>query len=100
MAQAFSSTDPTIVLTPGELRTIPDIKRNESLFTDGVGTMSEEVADAIWDALRKIPGGKHRELSRASPSAYQIRIGGHKGWSYRSYDVDIHTNLGSCHRNA
>jgi RNA-dependent RNA polymerase len=79
LSQAFSATDPSIALTAEEVHTIDDISRSGSEFTDGIGTMSKEVADGIWEALGTLRGGKRQRRLRYSPSAYQIRMGGYKG---------------------
>lgn len=47
MAQAFTATDPSVTIRRDEWDVIPDIKE----FTDGVGTISKELSDRIWDAL-------------------------------------------------
>ncbi|KDQ20445.1 hypothetical protein BOTBODRAFT_124037 [Botryobasidium botryosum FD-172 SS1] len=80
MSQAFSATDPSIVLEAEEIIYLRDIERNGSVFTDGIGTISREMADDIWSALGKLQKGKRPRYRRqAIPSAYQIRIGGYKG---------------------
>ncbi|CEL58060.1 hypothetical protein RSOLAG1IB_02805 [Rhizoctonia solani AG-1 IB] len=75
IAQAFSSTDLSISASVEEILTIPDIERNGSLFTDGVGMISPEVAKMIWRSLTKL----RKRRSYFLPAAYQVRLGGYKG---------------------
>jgi hypothetical protein len=59
MAQAFTATDPSVTIRRDEWDVIPDIKifadsvksPDGVNFTDGVGTISRELSDRIWDAL-------------------------------------------------
>ncbi|KZT27322.1 RdRP-domain-containing protein [Neolentinus lepideus HHB14362 ss-1] len=77
MAQAFTATDPAVKICRDEWTEIPDLGEAPYEFTDGVGTISRELADQIWEKLcadRKIfnhVGPK--------PSSYQIRFLGYKG---------------------
>ncbi|KAF8760968.1 RdRP protein [Rhizoctonia solani] len=75
IAQAFSSTDLSISVSVEEILPIPDIERNDSIFTDGVGMISPEVAKMIWRSLNKL----RKRRSYFLPAAYQVRLGGHKG---------------------
>ncbi|CAE6506582.1 unnamed protein product [Rhizoctonia solani] len=75
IAQAFSSTDLSISVSVEEIMTISDIERNSSCFTDGVGTISPEVARMIWRSLTKL----RKRRSYFLPAAYQVRLGGYKG---------------------
>ncbi|KAG8691097.1 hypothetical protein FRC11_006846 [Ceratobasidium sp. 423] len=75
IAQAFSSTDLSISASVEEIISIRDIERNGSLFTDGVGTISPEVARMIWRSLTKL----RKRRSYFLPAAYQVRLGGYKG---------------------
>ena len=77
-SQAFSGTDPTIVLDANEIQHMPDrISAGGSIFTDGCGTISWELAQVAWSILRSqkgyVSGSKH------VPSCFQIRLGGAKG---------------------
>lgn len=51
---------------------IPDVTSADGsrVFSDGVGTMSQEVVHCIWDAIPQ---------SKAAPTAFQIRFRGSKG---------------------
>lgn len=69
MGQCFSSTIPTYTLQPEDVQTIPDIKRNGFTFSDGVGKISQSLAEEV--ALRL-------DL-KVVPSAFQFRLGGAKG---------------------
>ncbi|KDN43471.1 hypothetical protein RSAG8_06060, partial [Rhizoctonia solani AG-8 WAC10335] len=75
IAQAFSSTDLSISVSVEEILPIPDIERNGSCFTDGVGMISPEVARMIWRSLTKL----RKRRSYFLPAAYQVRLGGYKG---------------------
>lgn len=71
MAQAFTATDPSIVLKEEEIELIPDVEkvyRNELLcFTDGVGKISLSMTKRVWSALH---GGM--EPVGILPSAFQV----------------------------
>lgn len=51
MAQAFTATDPSVEITREQWEQMDDLTVEKQLFTDGVGTISEELGDMIWDAL-------------------------------------------------
>ena len=51
MAQAFTATDPSVCIRNDQWEEIDDIGREPYLHTDGVGTISPELADLIWEAL-------------------------------------------------
>lgn len=72
LGQALSSTYPTIEMKPDEERRMPDVKRNGYCFSDGVGTVSMEMAK---DIAKCLPIHQHD----LPPSAFQIRLGGVKG---------------------
>lgn len=77
-SQAFSATDPTVILDAGEIKEIPDREsRTGSVFTDGCGTISCELAQVVWSTLRSQKGSVSG--SKRVPSCYQIRLGGAKG---------------------
>ncbi|KAF9265704.1 RdRP-domain-containing protein [Marasmius fiardii PR-910] len=73
IAQAFTATDPSVKITREEWEIVEDIGG----FTDGVGTISESLAEEIWGALCKARGHDPARFGR--PSAYQIRFLGFKG---------------------
>ncbi|POV96410.1 hypothetical protein PSHT_15155 [Puccinia striiformis] len=78
IAQAFTTTQRAVTLAPSQLRLIPDVERNGSVFTDGVGTISPALARQVEQALL----GKMMILKRRNAiisSCYQIRLGGYKG---------------------
>jgi len=77
-SQAFSGTDPTVVLEASEIQHMPDrTSASGSVFTDGCGTISCELAQVAWSTLRSQRG--HISGSRHVPSCFQIRLGGAKG---------------------
>jgi hypothetical protein len=49
---------------------IPDVERNGRVFSDGVGTISPDAADAVDKAI---------PASKGFPTAFQIRWAGAKG---------------------
>ncbi|KAF7593189.1 hypothetical protein BBP40_011819 [Aspergillus hancockii] len=74
IGQAFSETPFTVPLREMKVlvSTIPDVTSADGsrVFSDGVGTISQEVVERIWaDLLPK----------RGTPTAFQIRLGGAKG---------------------
>jgi hypothetical protein len=50
MAQAFTATSPSVTIRRDQWMEIPDIgsKQTGGVFTDGVGTISKELGDLIW----------------------------------------------------
>jgi RNA-dependent RNA polymerase len=72
MGQALSATDPTVTLGPDEVKEhVEDIERNGSNFTDGLGDISQQLADEIWRALN--PTTHPESLSRDPvPAAFQV----------------------------
>jgi len=71
MAQAFTATDPSVVLRPEEIEEIPDVEkifRGETLcFTDGVGRISLSLTQKVWAALHN-----GMEPAGVLPSAFQV----------------------------
>ncbi|OCH86893.1 RdRP-domain-containing protein [Obba rivulosa] len=77
MAQAFTATDPSVSITRDQWELMPELGEAPYLYTDGVGTISPELGDKIWEALcAAAPEGQRRGVR---PSAYQIRFLGFKG---------------------
>ena len=70
MGQALSATDATVTLEPHEVEEdIEDIKLGDYEFTDGLGDISQQLADEMWHALNpKVPP---ESLSR-TPAAFQV----------------------------
>ncbi|KAG8906415.1 hypothetical protein FRB99_006917 [Tulasnella sp. 403] len=90
MSQAFTATEPSLTLTIDEITTMPDIERNGSCFTDGIGDISRELANKISKSLQKRPGSRKRFYIK--PSAFQFRMGGFKGVlavNYKLKGMDI-----------
>ena len=85
ISQAFTSTESGVSIQPGEIHRAPDIEvpkdpddpsSGEWNFTDGVGTISPELAKEIWDTIctrrqsaRQVP---------VYPKCFQIRFQGCK----------------------
>ena len=53
LAQAFTATDASIHIRRHEWEEVPDLGSEPYLFTDGVGTMSQQLADRIFEELYK-----------------------------------------------
>ena len=70
IAQAFTATDPSVKIRRDQWEEQPEL----GVHTDGVGTISPELAAMIW----KAKCGKGRG-DRVEPSAYQFRFLGYKG---------------------
>jgi RNA-dependent RNA polymerase len=86
MGQALSATDPTVTLEPHEVEEdVEDIEveedteeatndtksteHNVSCFTDGLGDVSQQLADEIWHALNPTV---HPEFLPRTPAAFQV----------------------------
>lgn len=76
LGQCFSSTTP-VHMSNCIVEEIPDIERNGFCFSDGVGRMSEAVANTVAEVMNL----------DFVPSAVQIRMGGCKG--VLSYDPSL-----------
>ncbi|CAN8278417.1 unnamed protein product [Cochlearia groenlandica] len=72
MGQCFSSTYATVNLMADEVDTeLEDIKRNGYVFSDGIGTITPDLALEVMEKLKlDLP---------CTPCAYQIRYAGFKG---------------------
>ena len=77
IAQAFTATDRSVKIKRDQWEEQPDLGEH----TDGVGTISPELSDKIWDARCKAEkeAGRNRSEKRVKPSAYQFRFLGYKG---------------------
>ena len=70
MGQCFSSTYATVEVAGNEVNSmLPDIERNNYVFSDGIGIITTDLAGEVAEKL-KLDG---------APSAYQIRYAGFKG---------------------
>ncbi|PIL32054.1 RNA-dependent RNA polymerase [Ganoderma sinense ZZ0214-1] len=79
ISQAFTATDASISVSVEQLKRKADIKDSTGTycFTDGVGTISPELAKDIWRALRE--RGRRGRRDGTYPRAYQVRFQGSKG---------------------
>ncbi|KAH9898493.1 RdRP-domain-containing protein [Cubamyces lactineus] len=79
ISQAFTATDASIAVEVGQIIQGRDIEDASGKwpFTDGVGTLSPELAEDIWRALQERRRRGRRD--KAYPRAYQIRFQGSKG---------------------
>jgi hypothetical protein len=76
LAQAYTTTEPSIELSRDEIEMISDITVENptsstvaSEFTDGYGCISLQLADEIWGALN----ASSTYLPKPAPSCYQVR---------------------------
>ena len=80
IAQAFTATDPSVMIQRDQWEEQPDLgDPNDGRYnhTDGVGTISSELAEMIWEARCK--ASRNLREHRLKPSAYQFRFLGYKG---------------------
>ncbi|KAL4902305.1 hypothetical protein BDW74DRAFT_186868 [Aspergillus multicolor] len=72
IGQAFSDTPIAINLKEGGISVwkIPDVEVNGRVYSDGVGTISQDAVDAIHSVL---------PYRKGMPTCFQIRLGGAKG---------------------
>ncbi|EKM55560.1 uncharacterized protein PHACADRAFT_173707 [Phanerochaete carnosa HHB-10118-sp] len=77
-AQCFSSTSASVTIDLDDIEVVEDIvdADGERSFTDGVGTISPNLAAEIWTRLCAASG---RPPSERGPRRFQIRIQGAKG---------------------
>ena len=85
ISQAFTSTDSGVSIEPEEIREAPDVEvfkvqddpsSGRWNFTDGVGTISPELAKQIWDAM--CTRRRRSRRVRIYPKCFQIRFQGCK----------------------
>ena len=71
VGQAFSDTYGSIDVRAEHEVEIPDVERNGRTFSDGVGTISQQLLDRVW--------GESESLRKTRPTVFQIRFAGAKG---------------------
>ncbi|CUS12437.1 unnamed protein product [Tuber aestivum] len=71
VGQAFSDTYGSIDVRADHEVEIPDVERNGRTFSDGVGTISQQLLDRVW--------GESESLRKTRPTVFQIRFAGAKG---------------------
>ena len=78
IAQAFSSTDPSVRITRDQWDDeLDDLGVDPYLHTDGQGIISKQLRDMIWDALLEAwPDKRNLVLkpSAVSPAALSVRV--------------------------
>ncbi|GIY00773.1 RNA-dependent RNA polymerase 1 [Caerostris extrusa] len=82
MGQCFSTSEEAvqIELDDEDVITIPDIKNNKYVFSDGVGMLSKELCSQVRKQLNKRLSNRFDETEpNYNPSAFQIRFKGCKG---------------------
>jgi RNA-dependent RNA polymerase len=73
IAQAFTATEASVKIRRDQWEEQDDLGPH----TDGVGTISPELAEMIWEEKCRAAG--HLREDRVKPSAYQFRFLGYKG---------------------
>jgi len=68
IGQAFSDTRTAVTIELRAVHQVPDVKKNNRVFSDGVGTISSSLMEKIWERLPK------KTLPR--PTCLQIRFQG------------------------
>lgn len=71
VGQAFSDTYGSIDVRAEHEVEIPDVERNGRTFSDGVGTISQQLLNRVW--------GESESLRKTRPTVFQIRFAGAKG---------------------
>ncbi|MCJ1312216.1 hypothetical protein MMC25_005890 [Agyrium rufum] len=71
VGQAFSDTHSAIPIPKGTFRKIRDVERNGRTFSDGVGTISRDLIEKIWE--------QYKPDASLKATIYQIRYAGAKG---------------------
>lgn len=71
MGLCFSSTYETIKVPSSQVSNLPEIIRNNYVFSDGIGKISASLAAKV---AKKLQLSVHN-----APCSYQIRFGGYKG---------------------
>ena len=81
IAQAFTATETSVKIQSDQWEEQPDLGGLtgdvETNHTDGVGTISPQLRDMIWEA--KCKATSHVREDRVPPSAFQFRFLGYKG---------------------
>ncbi|KIO07453.1 hypothetical protein M404DRAFT_998166 [Pisolithus tinctorius Marx 270] len=76
-SQAFSATDPSVVIQPDEILKIDDRKSpSGTVMTDGCSPISTDLLRDIWKGYSR---NKKYGLRCTRPAALQFRLGGAKG---------------------
>lgn len=77
MGQAFTATSVSIMIDASNVEVVEDVKTKDGRyeFSDGVGTMSQEVCDCINREIHH----EAFQMPEILPSTFQIRMGGAKG---------------------
>ncbi|PVG04808.1 RdRP-domain-containing protein [Serendipita vermifera] len=79
LSQAFSATEESVTVEVEEVLVTPDKESaSKSCFTDGVGLISQALAEEIWEKYTEARSKRSRRRLQA-PTAFQIRMGGYKG---------------------
>ena len=77
LAQAFTATDPSVQIHRDQWQIVDDLGKEPYLFTDGVGTISKDLGNKIWDALceaRRDKGKNAIQPSAVSQKCYPLSL--------------------------
>jgi RNA-dependent RNA polymerase len=77
LAQAFTATDPSVKIHRNQWEIVDDLGSDPYLFTDGVGTISKDLGNKIWDALcetRRDKGKNAIQPSAVSKECFPISV--------------------------
>lgn len=79
LSQAFTATDASVSVEAEEIFVVKDISTLDGkyCFTDGVGTISKDLAREIWAKLKATKRRARR--TQGFPRAFQVRFMGSKG---------------------
>lgn len=72
MAQAFTATDPSVKIPRSCVEEMADLGQEPYIHTDGVGTISKELGNQIWEALCK-DRDEHYRKTAIQPSAVSLK---------------------------
>lgn len=84
IAQAFTATNPSVEITSGQWEVMEDLGEDPYWHTDGVGTISQQLGDMIWDALCESKDENYRKIM-VQPSAVSL----HPSGRFSSADLPI-----------
>jgi RNA-dependent RNA polymerase len=72
LAQAFTATYPSVQIHRDQWEIVDDLGKEPYLFTDGVGTISKDLGNKIWDALCEDKGKHAIQPSAVSQECYPL----------------------------
>ncbi len=82
IGQAFTATDPSVRILRDQWEEIPDIGMTPHIHTDGAGTISQSLADEIWEELCK--DRRDHGSTTIKPSAVRLCNMDHSSLTFQS----------------